>query len=422
MRAAILTLGTELTRGELVDQNGAWMADELTTLGLDVLAQLTVDDDAERIERALRGLAAEVDVIVATGGLGPTSDDLTAASVAHVLGEELVRREDILAQLEERWRSRGGDMPASNRKQADLPASAEILPNPVGTAPGFAVRIGGAEAFFMPGVPREMRRIFTDTIAPRLASRAKRRSHQLHLRTFGRTESDLACALEGIEQAHPGVTLGYRAHFPEIELKVLARAEDEVNAEHLAQAAAEEVRGRLGDTIFGERDDTFPGVVGRELRDRGLRLALAESCTGGLLGAKLTSVPGSSEFLVFDAVVYANSAKEKVLGVNPETLRGHGAVSGETAAQMAEGARRVVDADLAISITGVAGPGGGTDEKPVGTVWFGVARRDHDLHVFRRDLQMFGDRERIRELATYVAMECIRRVARGKPLPGERRR
>ncbi|NOY92628.1 MAG: nicotinamide-nucleotide amidohydrolase family protein, partial [Deltaproteobacteria bacterium] len=249
-----------------------------------------------------------------------------------------------------------------------------------------------------------------------LAPRVVRRSHQIHLRTFGRSESDLADALEGIEQAHPGVTLGYRAHFPEIELKVLARADDELAAEQLATEVAEELRRRLGRTIFGERDDTFPGVVGRELRERGLSLALAESCTGGLVGAKLTSVPGSSEFLLLDAVVYANSAKEKLLGVRQETLRGFGAVSAETAAQMADGARRVAAADLAISITGIAGPGGGTDEKPVGTVYFGVARAGARTHTFLRNLP--GDRERIRELAAYVAMESIRRAAGGERLPG----
>ena len=421
MKAAILTLGTELTRGELVDQNGAWLADELTSLGLDVLAQLTVDDDRERIERALGGLAPEVDVVVATGGLGPTSDDLTAESVASLLGEPLIRHHDVIDRIQQLWRSRGREMPPSNAKQADLPESAQILPNPVGTAPGFRVTIEGADAFFMPGVPREMRRIFTDSVAPALAPRVSRRSHQIHLRTFGRSESDLADALTGVEEAYPGVTLGYRAHFPEIELKVLARAGDELASERLAAEAAAELHRRLGDAIFGDRDDTFPGVVGRELRDRGLTLALAESCTGGLVGAKLTSVPGSSDFLLFDAVVYANSAKEKVLGVSPETLRGYGAVSGEAAAQMAEGARRIVDADLAVSITGVAGPGGGTDEKPVGTVWFGLARRDRPTHSFVRDLHMFGDRERIRELAAYVAMECVRRAAHGRPLPGESR-
>ncbi len=416
MKAATLTLGTELTRGELVDTNGAWLADELTSLGVEVLAQLTVDDDPGRIERAVSALAADVDVIVVTGGLGPTSDDRTAASVASLLGEELVRHPGVLERVRELWRSRGREMPASNAKQADLPASASVLPNPMGTAPGFRVRVAGADAFFMPGVPREMRRIFVDSVAPALAPRVARRSHQIHLRTFGRSESDLADALEGIEQAHPGITLGYRAHFPEIELKVLARAGDELAAEQLAAEVAEELRRRLGRTIFGERDDTFPGVVGRELRDRGLSLALAESCTGGLVGAKLTSVPGSSEYLLLDAVVYANSAKEKLLGVRQETLRGFGAVSAETAAQMAEGARRVAAADLAVSVTGIAGPGGGTDEKPVGTVYFGVARAGARTHTFLRNLP--GDRERIRELAAYVAMESIRRAARGERLPG----
>jgi len=190
---------------------------------------------------------------------------------------------------------------------------------------------------------------------------------------------------------------------------VLARAGDELASERLAAEAAAELHRRLGDAIFGDRDDTFPGVVGRELRDRGLTLALAESCTGGLLGAKLTSVPGSSEFLLFDAVVYANSAKEKVLGVSPETLRGYGAVSGEAAAQMAEGARRIVDADLAVSITGVAGPGGGSPGKPVGTVWVGLAGPDGG-RARKLSLPSGWSRTRIRQSAAHHALAWLLRV------------
>lgn len=418
MKAAILTLGTELTRGELVDTNGPWLAAELTALGLEVIEQVTVDDDDTRIAQALRRVAHGVDVVLATGGLGPTSDDRTAAVVAQVLGEPLVRHEDVLSRLRERWLSRGAPMPASNEKQADAPASATLLPN-IGTAPGFHVRIDGADAYFMPGVPREMKHIFTESIAPALASRVERRSYQIHLRTFGRTESDLADALAGIEDAYPGVTLGYRAHFPEIELKVLARADRAADAETKAEEVAAELRERLGPVVFGGRDDTFEGVVGAALRARKLTLALAESCTGGLIGAKLTSVPGSSEFLLLDAVVYANSAKEAVLGVHRSLLDAHGAVSAEVASAMAEGVRALSGADLAVSITGIAGPGGGTEDKPVGTVWFGVSGAGRKGHTFRRRLP--GDRERVRELAAYVALEAIRRLAAGARLPGEPR-
>jgi nicotinamide-nucleotide amidase len=210
----------------------------------------------------------------------------------------------------------------------------------------------------------------------------------------------------------PGVVLGYRASFPEIEVKVFARADNEPEAERKARQVADEVRARLGDAVYGERDDAFADVVGRALRHRGLTLALAESCTGGLLGSMLTSVPGSSDYLLVDALTYANSAKTKLLGVSPETLRAHGAVSEETAASMAEGALRLAGSDLALSITGIAGPGGGTEHKPVGTVWFGLARKNAPTQTKMRRLP--GDRSRIRTLAAYVGLRTIWRATQGQ--------
>jgi nicotinamide-nucleotide amidase len=409
MKAAVLSIGTELTRGELVNANAAWLAEQLTLLGADVVEQVTVDDDPGRIVATLKRLAGVTDVVVCTGGLGPTSDDLTAAAVAKALGVPLRRDTPTLERIRAKWAAMGVEMPASNEKQADLPEGARILDNPRGTAPGFAVELGTSRQFFMPGVPKEMRRMYREEVVPSIAPGMERTSHQVHLRSFGLTESQVGDMLDGLDDPDHGIVLGYRASFPEIEVKVLARAETESEAEHKARKVADEVRARLGDAVYGERDDTFASSVGRALRDRQLTLALAESCTGGLVGAMLTSVPGSSEYLLMDAVVYSNASKTKMLGVSPDLLRAHGAVSEESAAAMAEGALRLSGADMAASITGIAGPGGGSDDKPVGTVWFGVAQKGRPTLTKLRKLP--GDRDRIRTLAAYVALRMVRRAA-----------
>lgn len=409
MTAAVLSIGTELTRGELINTNATWLAEQLVSLGFDVLEHAVVDDDSERIIDVLRRLSSRVQLVVATGGLGPTSDDCTAAAVAAALGVPLEADLPSLDKIRQRNLSHGREV--SSESQAEVPRGSTVLRNPVGTAPGFEVQIGGARCAFLPGVPREMQAIFQQTIAPDIAKMAPRDTHQVHLRSFGLTESEVAQRLVGLEEANPGVVIGYRATFPEVEVKVNARAPDEAGAEALARRIAGDVRARLGEAVYGEREDTFGGVVGKALRDRGLTLAVAESCTGGLVGALLTSVPGSSDYLLLDAVTYANSAKTRVLGVTPECLRAYGAVSAETAAAMAEGALRISGSDLAVAITGIAGPGGGSDQKPVGTVFLAAASKG-GVTVTER-LQLTGDRERIRTLAAYLALRMVRRAALG---------
>ncbi len=409
MNAAVLSIGTEITRGELINTNAAWLSEELSGLGYEVVEQVTVADDRSQIRRTLDRLLSEVQLIVCTGGLGPTSDDLTSEVVAETLGVNLARDEASLEHIRGRWRHFDREMPASNAKQADFPEGAEILPNAEGTAPGFGVVRDEAHAYFMPGVPREMKRMFRDSVRPAIGPRVKRTQHQEHIRTFGLPESEVAERLQDLEV--PGITLGYRASFPEIEVKVLAVAEDLGSAERNAKRVADEVCSRLGDHVYGGRRDTFAGAVGQALRERELKIAVAESCTGGLVGSMLTSVPGSSDYLLFDGVTYSNHAKQVVLGVSHELLRAHGAVSEESARAMAEGARRVVDADLSVAITGVAGPGGGSDEKPVGTVFFAVAQRDGETRLKRMNLR--GDRGRIQKLAAYIALKLLWRAARG---------
>ena len=411
MTAAILSIGTEITRGEIVNTNASWLAAELTALGFDVPETVTIDDDPSRIVASLVRLAEKHQVIVATGGLGPTTDDLTTAAVAKALGVSLVRDPASIEAIRERFRALGRVMSPSNEKQADFPEGAAVLANPIGSAPGFAVTLGGSRAFFMPGVPGEMRRMFQDHVVPALAPLAPRLTFQRRLKTFGMPESAVGEKLAGIEATHRGVVLGYRAHFPEIEVKVLAAAETQEAARALADRAADEVRARLSDVIYGEENDTFPQVVGRVLAARGLHLAVAESCTGGLLGHLLTSEP-ASEYFVADAVTYANSAKVRLLGVSEEDLRVHGAVSPVVAAAMADGVRKRCDVDIGVSVTGIAGPSGGTAEKPVGLVYWAVAHPGGEPIVKSRVFR--GDRRQVQTVAAYAALALVRDVVLGK--------
>ncbi len=411
MSAAILSIGTELTRGELVNTNASWLADRLTASGFSVGAIEVVADVLGDVVEAIRRLSSRHRIVVVTGGLGPTTDDLTAAAAAQAAHTSLVRHEPSVEAIRRRFAAIGREMSPSNLKQADLPESADVLPNPIGTAPGFTLALGGARLFFTPGVPVEMKRMFEEQILPRVVKEAPDDTAQNHLLTFGQTESRVGELLAGVEDAFSGVTIGYRAHFPEIEVKVFARGKTKADAQTLADAATAEVKQRLGDIVFGEsHGDTFGAAVGRALRGRGLTLAIAESCTGGLVGHLLTLVPGSSDFLLLDAVVYSNSAKTSVLDIDPELIRGHGAVSAECAQAMAEGIRRLADADVGLSITGIAGPTGGSDHKPVGLVYLGLASRAGPTVVKERKLP--GDRTRVQTLAAYLSLKLALDFAR----------
>jgi nicotinamide-nucleotide amidase len=390
-----------------VNTNAAWLAASLTDLGFEVVEDVVIDDDKARIVATLQRLSKTVRLIVCTGGLGPTTDDLTTECVAAALGVSLVRDDASAEQIRRRFERLGRTMSETNLKQADFPHGAEILPNPVGTAPGFSVSIGSATAFFMPGVPREMKHMFDEQIAEKIRPLAPNDSYQIRIRTFGLPESIVGERLAGVEAAYPGVTVGYRAHFPEIEVKVLARAKTQVDARDLCERAAVEVKGRLAEVVYGEADDTFAGIVGRTLRGKGYTLAIAESCTGGLVGHMITREPGASDFLLVDAVTYANSAKTRFLGIDEDVIRGHGAVSSEVAAAMAEGVKHVSGADVTLSLTGIAGPGGGSAEKPVGTVFIAVCWPGG---IIVKERHFNGDRHQIQTLAAYAGLHLVREL------------
>jgi nicotinamide-nucleotide amidase len=412
MTVALLSIGTEITRGEIVNTNASWLSAELTENGFHVAAVLSVPDDLDRIVATLQKLAAAHPLVIVTGGLGPTTDDLTALAAARAAGVELVRDDSALAAIRRRVEAAGRVLNAGHEKQAFVPGGADTLPNSAGTAPGFVVRFGDSSAFFLPGVPREMKRMFTEQVLPRIRPVAPNNSFQVRLRTYGLGESAIGLALEGVESAHPGLTLGYRVHSPEVDVKVHARAQTLAQARDIVAVATADVKTRLGDVVYGEGDEAFPEIVGRAVRARGYRLSLAESCTGGLIAHLLTRYPGASDYLVGAAVTYANSAKSRMLGVAEDTLRGHGAVSAEVAAEMALGARRCCECDIALSVTGIAGPTGGTPEKPVGLVFWAVS---HPGGTVVRHRVFQGDREEVQLSAAYAALDLLRRTAAGLP-------
>ncbi len=408
MSAAVLCIGTELTRGELVNSNATWLAEALTTIGFEVLAVDCVDDDRSRIEAALTRLSLAHDVLVCTGGLGPTTDDITTECAARLAGVELVRDEASLQSIRDRLARFNRQMALSNAKQADFPRGSRILPNPNGTAPGFELKLNRALAYFMPGVPFEMKAMFESFVEPAITPLLSDRHFQVLLRTFGLPESEVNDRLAGIE-AELGVIIGYRATMPEIEVKLLARADSVEAAAALAESGALAVRARLGDEIvFGEGKARFPEAICQLLEAKGLTLALAESCTGGLVSELVTAHAGASNVFRGGAVTYANDAKIALLGVAPELLARFGAVSAEVARAMADGARRAFNADIALALTGIAGPGGGSADKPVGLVHLAVSDANG---LSDRRIVFSGNREQVRRRAAFAGLSLVRSIA-----------
>ena len=414
LRCEILSTGDEVLTGQITDTNAAWLADRMGSLGLPVARHTTVGDDRAMLEAAFRELGARADVVVCTGGLGPTVDDLTTEVAALVTGSELRLDEASLAYMEGLWKNRGRAMPENNRKQAMIPVKGEILPNPIGTAPGFAITIERARFFFMPGVPREMKKMFDEQVVPRLAA--------LHpvpevfevriFRSFGLTESATDQALGDLEARFPGVKLGFRAHFPEIQIKLTAQGPDAAAVRASLDAAANEVRARMGAHVFSD-GASIEAVVGEALKRAGSTVATVESLTGGLVARMFTEVPGSSAYFDRGFVTYTNQAKMDMVGVSEEILRDHGPVSEPCAQAMAEGARARAGTTYALATTGLAGPDGGTPDKPVGLVFVALATPERT--VVRR-LRWPGQRDQIRALTAMVALDLLRRALAGQPV------
>ena len=402
MKVAVLTTGNELLAGNIVDSNAAWISDKCWMLGHQVVRHLTVGDDPSDISDALHQLSNVADVVLVSGGLGATVDDITIETAAKAFGLKMVLDQEVWKGIQDFFDKVGRDCTGNNKKQALLPEGASPLTNCVGTAPGVQLTHENVVYFFVPGVPREMVQIFDDSILPWLKKHADRAGyHQLFLKCFGLPEATFDELISDIKL--DGVDLSFRVSFPEVKIKLVARGDA---AQKKVENAASQIRDRLGYHIYGTDDDLLEEVVGELLIKNGYKLAVAESCTGGLILNRLTDIAGSSRYVERGFVTYSNESKMEALGVSEDDLKKYGAVSEEVAIQMAEGALEESMADVALSVTGIAGPTGGTPEKPVGTVHIALAGPNGTMHK-----RYFYSRDRLafKSLVSTMALDMIRR-------------
>lgn len=430
MDVELVTIGDELLLGFTVDTNGAWFARTVAEHGIRVVRRTTVGDEAQAVADAVREARDRTGAVITSGGLGPTADDLTKPALAELFGRGLTINADILRGLEERWRARGwpGELPKANRVQALIPAGATVLVNHHGSAPGIWLEDErGHWVAMLPGVPREFRGMTVDELLPRLLARAQQADSAPNgegpsstprvptvvrsrtLRTTGIAESALADRLGEKKLAKDplGVPLAFLPGVDGVDLRLTVRDLPAAEADARLDAAAAALRGVVSTWLYGEGETDLAALVLDALRERGLRLAVAESCTGGMLGMRLTAIPGSSDVVAGGVIAYDDAVKIGQLGVRPATLLARGAVSEETAREMASGARTRVGVDIGVGITGVAGPGGGTPEKPVGTVWIAVDLRGD---VRATLLSTVGDRQEVRQRSTQAALALVWRT------------
>lgn len=419
LQVELITIGNELLLGFTIDTNAAHIARTLAASGVEIVRRTTVGDEAGNIAQSVREALDRTGAVITTGGLGPTSDDLTKPAIAKIFGREMKLDEAFAAKLEERWRTRfpNSRFPTTNRSQAEIPEGARILTNRHGTAPGIWLEDEkGRWVAMMPGVPREMRGMLAEELLPAIKSRATRAGEESvvlsgTLRTTGIAESALAELLgpnfPGAPDSGPeSLPLAYLPGVSGVDLRVTAKGLPRARAEKLVREAILKLKTRVAAYAYGEDDADLAAVVLEKCRAAGYKLAVAESCTGGLLGERLTNIPGSSDVFLGGVIAYHNDVKRKLLGVSVQDLERYGAVSEEVAVQMASGVRERLGADVGISVTGIAGPDGGTPEKPAGLVWVAV----HAGEAKARRFHLVGDRAEIRQRAAQAALEMVRRA------------
>lgn len=407
LTAEIVAIGSELLTPFKTDSNSLWLTARLLELGIKVKLKTVVGDDVERLRETIADAIGRSDVVITTGGLGPTDDDVTREAVSRAVGRELVFHNDLVEELRQRFRRWGREMPEINKKQAFVVEGAKILPNPNGSAVGMLIKTAGGVLAVLPGPPREMQPMFLEYVRPELEALsggvvAKTRI----LRVAGLGESAVDEVIAPIYRGYESVETSILFNRVEIEVHLLAMDSDAARADRTLDELTHKICEKLGDAVFSTDGSTMEEVIGRLLRERRATLATAESCTGGLISMRITEVPGSSEYYMQGAVTYSNEAKIRMLGVPKEVIEAHGAVSAETAEAMAIGIRRHSGTDYAVSVTGIAGPGGGTPSKPVGTVYIGCAGPEG---VTTRHVLLPGDRELVRWRASQAALDLLRR-------------
>lgn len=407
LSAEIIAVGSELLTPLRTDTNSLWLTEKLNDIGIEVKLKTIVGDDEARLEETIRDALKRSEIVITTGGLGPTEDDVTRQVSARAVERELVYHDELEADLRERFRRWGRDMPEINKRQAFVIDGAEVLPNPNGSAVGMFMPLDGKCLAVFPGPPREMRPMFENFVFPKLREMAgdvlvKRRI----LRVSGMGESAVDEIIAPIYKSYPDVQTSILFSRVEIEIHLIARSSSIEEASAVLTELTEKICSALGPAVFATNGETMEEVVGSLLKSRGETVSVAESCTGGMIGMRLTEVSGSSAYFIEGSVVYSNESKIRTLNVSEQTLRDHGAVSAETAEEMAKGMRDRSGSDYAISVTGIAGPEGGTEEKPVGTVFIGYS----DPNRTRSMKFVFpGDRELIRWRSSQAALDYLRR-------------
>lgn len=379
MKTAILSVGTEILFGQIVNTNTVYLSQQMNMLGFDVMYHYTVGDNPKRVEEMIDLAFQDCDLILTTGGLGPTQDDLTKEVACKALDDTLVMMDDVLEEITKYFKALGREMTENNKKQAIMPSRATVFHNDAGTAPGFALEKDGKYIICMPGPPREMKRMFQKSVVPFLQSMIDGALYYRQIRFFGIGESMLETQLLDLIDNQTDPTLATYAKEGECSLRIASKRATEEEAEHAVDEMLEMVKERVGHYIYSCDDEELAQVVADRLMEQGLTLSSAESCTGGMFASTMTDIPGISQCFDRGLVTYNNQAKMEELGVSAETLEKFGAVSEETALEMVEGLKRVSGSDVCISVTGIAGPGGGSEEKPVGLVYIGFSYGDKKI-------------------------------------------
>ena len=407
MRAEIIATGTELLAGGVLDTNSVFLSEQLLCLGIETAFKTVVGDDEKDMEDAFQKAMERVDVIILSGGIGPTEDDITRKVLAKIVKKRLVLNEDALKAIHAKLAGRGKDVLAANDRQALIPSGARLLANPVGIAPGFFLNENETFIAVLPGVPRELVAMFEQVLKPMLTAHAgsKRAIRRKVLHTCGISESAVNTAIQDILRRDAPI-VGLTAKDAGVDIRILATEAGAEQAQALVDRTEAAIREKLGDAVFATDGQTLEEVVGALLKQRRFTISVAESCTGGLLGARITNISGSSEYFERGVVTYSNRAKTELLGVPAELIERYGAVSSEVAAAMAQGIRHTAKTDMALSVTGIAGPGGGSEQKPVGLVYIGLATSQGVKILEQRFL---GDREQIRIRASQLALDMVRR-------------
>lgn len=407
MNAEIISVGTELLLGEILNTDAQFLAEELSQLGIDVYCQTVVGDNRKRLSESIKSALERSDIIITSGGLGPTPDDLTKEVLSECMGEELVMDEESLEYIQNYFKEIGHKMSDNNKKQAMMPKNAVIMKNNNGTAPGAIIEKNGKTAIMLPGPPNELQPMFKESVLPYLKDKSEYILYSRVLQIFGIGEAMLASKLEDMMNKYENPTVAPYAKTAGVRLRITAKCKSEDEGKKLIEPVEKEIKDILGDVVFGYGEESIQEVLVKFLAEKQLHISAAESCTGGTFTGMITDVAGASGVLNESVVTYANSAKMKYLGVKEETLEKHGAVSEETAYEMAEGIRKASGADIGVGITGIAGPDGGSKEKPVGLVYVGVSSKN-GTEVKRLTLK--GNREKVRYQACINALDMARRA------------